>query len=164
MLIVDDNATNLNIVRRQIAALGVAVDTACNGFVALEKLRAATGAARFDLAVVDMKMPGMSGVELALAIRADARIEAPRMVMLTSMMPSDGVRAARDAGILAYLTKPVRRAELVRTLGELIAGPRAAVAPRPARASVPYRGRVLLAEDNPVNKTVAVSMLSSWAT
>ena len=161
VLVVDDNATNLNIVRRQTAALGMVVDTARDGFEALERLRAALNQAPYDVAIIDMKMPGMSGVELAYAMRAEQASRAPRLVMLTSLMPSDGVRAARQAGILAYLNKPVRRAELERVLREVINTPGSSTgaAGVPSDVVKPSNGRVLLAEDNPVNKTVAVSML-----
>ena len=162
VLVVDDNATNQDIISRQLTALGMSVQTASDGAEALAVLRAAGGAKAFDVTFIDMKMPGMNGVELALAIRDTPAIDAPRMIMLTSQMPADGAQAAREAGILAYLNKPVRRSELENVLHELLDEPLLAT-PAAADVVVPVvpgsRGRVLLAEDNPVNRTVAVSML-----
>ena len=162
VLIVDDNGTNRGIVRRQLEALGLTVEAASDGSEALAVLRAAGTARAFDVAIVDMKMPGMNGVELAHAIRDDRTITEPRLVMLTSMMPSNGAAAAREAGILAYLNKPARRAELERVLHKLlddvVAAPTAVLTPGAAARPGPG-GRILLAEDNPVNRTVAISML-----
>ena len=161
-LVVDDNAGNRSIVRRQLASLGLHIETASDGAEALALLRAAGKAQPFDVAFIDMKMPGMNGIELAHAIRSDRTIEEPRLVMLTSVMPADGAKAAREAGIVAYLNKPVRRSELEKTLHRLLDEPAPAPAVEPG-GSVPTetkkQGRILLAEDNVVNRTVATSML-----
>jgi CheY-like chemotaxis protein len=161
ILIVDDNATNRDILRRQTAALGMTPDTASNGTEALAILRAASPARGYDVALIDMKMPGMSGVELAHAIRADGAIAAPQLIMLTSLMATEGAKAAREAGIAVYLNKPIRRAELQQVLLRVLHPDAASPAPKSeARlGGTGARGRVLLAEDNPVNKIVAVSML-----
>ena len=162
VLVVDDHGANRNIVRRQLASLGVSVETAGDGAEALAILRAGGKAQVFDVAFIDMKMPGMNGIELAHAIRSDRTIEEPRLVMLTSVMPSDGAKAARAAGIVAYLNKPARRSEMEKILHRLLDEP----APAPtvqASDRVPNettrRRRILLAEDNAVNRTVATSML-----
>ncbi len=162
VLVVDDNATNRDIVRRQVIALGMQAETAADGNQALAVLREAKPEARYHAAVVDMKMPGMSGLELAQAIQSDRRIEPPRLIMLSSMMASEGAKLAREAGILAYLNKPVRRTELARVLRDLLDEGEAAPAANSNAIATPHaqlRGKVLLAEDNPVNRTVATSML-----
>ena len=162
VLIVDDNATNLSIVRQQVTSLGMTAKTARDGIEALDILRRTTPDDRFDVALIDMKMPLMSGVELARVIRDDPAIADLRLVMLTSLMPADGGRAAREAGILVYLHKPVRRYELERVLRNVIGHqeppvpvPVANTLDEPARKT-----RVLLAEDNLVNKIVAIKMLA----
>ena len=163
VLVVDDNANNRDIVRRQVVALGMTVETAPDGLEALSMLRAAHRSDRYHAAVVDMKMPGMSGVQLAQAIRADRLIEAPRLIMLSSMLPSEGAAMARAAGFLAYLNKPVRRAELARVLREALDEGESVTAndkvAGPSQRAI-LSGRILLAEDNPVNRTVATSMLA----
>ena len=163
VLIVEDNPTNRTILQNQVASWGAFQGSAEDGFQALEILRAtAARGEAYDLALIDMKMPGMNGIELALAIKADPAISAMRLIMLSSMMSSGEVAAAKKAGILNYLTKPVRQADLCRAVLDALGAPRSA----PPRAPVseiaqPAHGtRVLLAEDNTVNQMVAVAMLN----
>ncbi|MFM9888864.1 MAG: PAS domain S-box protein [Burkholderiales bacterium] len=161
VLIVDDNATNLSIIRRQVGSFGMTTETARDGVEALDILRRTTPDNRFDVALIDMKMPLMSGIELAHVIRGEPALAALRLVMLTSLMPSEGGKAARDAGILVYLNKPVRRYELERVLRHVMGEPvRTAPVPVARRdAGSARKARVLLAEDNLVNKAVAIKML-----
>jgi CheY-like chemotaxis protein len=152
-----------------------------SGPEALEELRAAVeGGEPYPLAVLDMQMPDMDGMELARRIKAEEAISGVRLVMLTSMgRRGDGAQAAR-AGIEAYLTKPVRQSELYDVLATVVnedeaghdgASRKERPPDRRARsgrgeergaAASPAAGpaaRVLLAEDNPVNQKVAVRML-----
>ena len=161
-LVVDDSATNRDIVSRHLVSFGLRVETACDGLDALAILRAARDPHTFDLAVIDMKMPGMNGVELARTIQGDPSIKAPRMIMLTSLLLTDSTRAARETGILACLQKPVRRSELRKVIYRVLSKPTdEAVNPNrvPSRPAPRVRGRALLVEDNPVNQVVAVSIL-----
>src|SRR5258706_7654429 len=83
-LVVDDNATNREILRHQLAALGMSQDEAETGERALDKLRAAAAAGRpYDIVVLDDRMPQMSGTELARAIRSDESLHALPLVMLS---------------------------------------------------------------------------------
>ena len=153
-LIVDDNATNLEIVERVLASWGVETIAVSSGEEALARLRRA--GERFDVAILDMQMPEMDGLMLAAAIReefADARLP---LVMLTSL----GQREDRPGMELfrAFLTKPVRPSRLFHVLMSVLRPERAevSVAARPAAAEVlPSDIRVLLAEDNPNNQRVA---------
>jgi signal transduction histidine kinase/CheY-like chemotaxis protein len=164
VLIVEDNPTNRTILQNQVAGWGAFQGVAEDGFQALEILRstAARGEA-YDLALVDMKMPGMNGIELALAIKADPAISAVRLIMLSSMMSSGEVASAKKAGILNYLTKPVRQADLCRAVLEALGAPLQTVPVRSALSEAAQSAlgtRVLLAEDNKVNQMVAVAMLN----
>ncbi len=161
MLIVDDNATNLSIVRRQLKSLGMTAVIARDGVEALDILRRTSPDDRFDIALIDMKMPLMSGIELARFIRDEPALAHLRLVMLTSLMPSEGGKAAREAGIHVYLNKPVRRYDLENVLRNVL-GDQAPLAPAPIerRDCEPARkAHVLLAEDNLINKTIAIKML-----
>src|SRR5262249_54994037 len=154
--------TNLQILRHQLGALGLDLDSALDARTALDRLRMAAAEGRpFDLAVIDRMMPGMDGIELARAVRADPELAGLRILMLTSF----GLGGAREecaaAGIEACLTKPVRQAALCRAVARLLGAVEATEAvlesvpaPLPGR-----RRRVLLAEDNPVNQAVARQML-----
>lgn len=171
VLIVDDNATNRNILRTQVASWGMENGTAPDGAEALALLRAAADREEpYDLAILDMQMPDMDGLALARAIGVEYGVAPPTLVLLSSIGQDLG-GAAREAGIAAVLTKPVRQSQLYDCLATVLAGggtpatspPLAVSAARPpddARQAAPReRGTILLAEDNLVNQAVASAML-----
>ena len=128
----------------------------------LEQMRRAVrDGERFEMAIVDMKMPGMDGIELAAALRDDPLLADVRIVLVTSLHSSDELRRARQAGIKAYLSKPVRRAELFRAMAQAIGGTAPEAPVRPTQTLPRFRARVLLAEDNGVNQVVARHMLNA---
>jgi two-component system, sensor histidine kinase and response regulator len=168
-LIVDDNATNRLILSEQLSLWGVTNDSVQGGSEALDSLRAAAGDGEpYDLAILDMQMPEMSGIELANQIKADPAIASVRLVLLTSMGQQGDGEEARRSGIEAYLTKPVRQSELHDCLATLMGSPPGRDTEDGAslvtRHSLRERrlgagARVLLAEDNEINQRVAAGML-----
>ena len=164
VLIVEDNPTNRTILHNQVVGWGMSNGTAEHGAKALELLRAAAAQGTpYELAIVDMKMPGMSGIELARAIKGDASIAAVRLIMLSSTQSPQEIAAAREAGIETYLNKPVRGAELRRAIAEALGAARIdAQSPAPKLNDRRLAARVLLAEDNAVNEAVAVAMLKGF--
>jgi signal transduction histidine kinase/CheY-like chemotaxis protein len=159
-LIVDDNSTNCEILERYLDACAMKHDTAKCGEDALEMLRAAATSGRpYDIALVDMKMPGMSGADLARKVREEGALARTQLVLLTSMSSCD-MASAQAMGFAAYLNKPVRRSELHWRLAGVLDG---TLAPSPAcltAASKPAApARVLLVEDNRVNQEVGKAML-----
>jgi PAS domain S-box-containing protein len=163
VLIVDDNATNREIVEHHLRAGGMQCATAIDGPDALARLHGAIDEGDpFDIAVVDMKMPGMDGIELATAVRADPLLAGVHLVLLTSLHSPAEVSRAREVGISAYLSKPVRRQELFRALAQSLGGTGEVAAPeRGDGTQVRIHARVLLAEDNSVNQIVARNMLKA---
>ena len=169
VLVVDDNATAREILRIRLGAWGLVTTEATNGATALQCLyEAVADGAPFRLALVDMHMPGMDGEALGRAVRADRRLDATRLVLLTSLGTRGDARRCHDVGYAGYATKPVRHEELLAVLRQVLAG--ADGAPRPlvtrhtardiARPSAgPRRGRVLLAEDNITNQQVALGIV-----
>ncbi len=163
VLVVDDNATNREIVMHHLQAGGMRCVAAVDGIDALARMREAQGQGdAFQIAVVDMKMPRMDGIELAAAVRADAGLAGTQLVLLTSLHSPAEVSRAREAGISAYLSKPVRRQELFRALAQSTGDGAAIAAVAPAAradSDIRFTAHVLLAEDNGVNQVVARSML-----
>ena len=158
LLIVDDNASFREVLTIQLRAWGAMVEWAPNGSAALQKLARGRDAGKpFQTAIVDMQMPGMSGTALAQAIKADATLKDIRLVLLgTLSQPSIG-EGLTD--IATFLTKPVRKAELLSAmLGTASSDNRKERSPLPRKK---YTGtaRILLAEDNPINQEVAAAML-----
>ncbi len=173
VLIVDDNATNRKILSHQLGSWGMIHDEADSGARALQLLRAAAAqGSAYDLAVLDLMMPGMDGFELAREIKSDPAIASVHLVMLTSFGARGHGAAAREAGVAAYLTKPVRQSQLFDCLANVISIAQTAPTPDDSHptaklvtrhtlkeAEMMSHKRILLAEDNVVNQKVAVRQL-----
>ncbi|MBM4257843.1 MAG: PAS domain S-box protein [Deltaproteobacteria bacterium] len=171
ILIVDDNATNRDILHHQLESWGIRNNSAPGGTHALQLLyKAMVWKDPFDVAILDMHMPEMDGIQLAKHIKADEVLASTRLVMLTSAGQYGDAAAARNAGIEVYLSKPVRQSDLYNCLATVVGAPStspstlqlpsvepAPVVPRPGEHQTDVR--VLLAEDNLVNQEVAVNML-----
>ncbi|WP_295449221.1 response regulator [uncultured Thiodictyon sp.] len=158
MLAVDDHPTNLEILGHYLRGWGVRYTCVTHAAEALTHLRlAARQQQPFEVAILDMQMPDMDGLELARAIRADPAIPPTRLVLLSSV--GQGV-AADSPEIDLALSKPVRLALLRDALFQLVHGrtpePTAGAPQHPTRQ---LTGRILLAEDNLVNQKVACGML-----
>ncbi|MFS8084831.1 MAG: response regulator, partial [Acidobacteriota bacterium] len=166
-----DNATNRKILAHQLNSWGMINDEADSGGRALSLLRdAAARGTAYDLAILDLIMPGMDGFELARAIKADPNLSSMRMVLLTSAgQRGDGVEA-REAGIAAYLTKPVKQSRLFDCLTTVCstpepddtygATPSNLVTKHTLKERNPMSHKlILLAEDNIVNQKVATRQL-----
>ena len=166
VLVVDDQPLGRRILREQLGAWGITVEEAADGPSALGQLRAAAATgARHDAVLLDMQMPGMDGLQLTVAIAADPTLGGVSLMMVSSVGQTGLAAAARAAGIATYLTKPVRptrlREALARAFGHLHDRPSAPAPREPALSadvSAPRR-RILVAEDNRVNQTVAMRIL-----
>ncbi len=168
VLIVDDNATNRSLLHHMVVSWGMKNGSAEDGHQALELLRkAALRGEPYHVALLDMMMPGMDGIELAEAIKSEELISSVQLVMLTSVGQYGDAEAARNAGIEAYLTKPVRRAQLYSSLLAVM-GPDASPPATHSPSHQPLThneslssSRILVAEDNRANQHVAKGMLES---
>jgi PAS domain S-box-containing protein len=158
VLVVDDNSTNRRIVRGYLHDRVVVCDEASSGSQALAMLEEAAASGRaYELVVLDSEMPELSGADVVRAIRAAPSLAGCRIVMLTSAgsEPIEGVERR--------IAKPIRRAALLDAMAEVLAGEPAAdpaaVAAAAAADGSGTRGRVLVAEDNPVNQLVIETLL-----
>ncbi|UVJ37924.1 PAS domain S-box protein [Arthrobacter sp. CJ23] len=164
VLVVDDNATNRFVLESQLNTWGLQPDAVADARTALDRSRTAAAAGQpFDVAVLDMCMPDMDGLELAHELSGDPVLRGIRLMMLTSASQVSKTDMTA-AGISEWLTKPVRGSELFDRLTRLVAGspatePASALA-RPPRPERPSRGRILVVEDNEVNQLVACEMVA----
>ena len=162
VLVVDDNATNRQVLRRHLCAAGVKVVEAAAGPEALiHLLSAAQGGEPFDLVMLDFHMPVMDGMMLARAIRSQEPGRTIPIMLVASYRDKERLEEARSLGVVEYLVKPVRKAALLGAVARL-AGRSVEQAPE-TRPSAPKqaetRRRVLLVEDNIVNQRVGILML-----
>jgi two-component system sensor histidine kinase/response regulator len=175
VLIVDDNTTNRKILVHQAISWGMIPAVAASGQRAFELLRAAAGEGEpFDLVILDLMMPEMDGFEVARTIKADESIASVRLMMLTSYGERGHAEQAHAAGVMAYLAKPVRQAQLFDCLTSLMGQTSATTdeaKPSPAdsamlikhtlsEAKIMSDKRILVAEDNIVNQKVALRQLT----
>lgn len=164
LLIVDDNATNREILTSQVRSWGVTSVAVENGTQALEVLRmSAVEGVSYDVALLDWHMPEMDGIELARQIRADRTISDICLVMLSSASFDDQSALASQAGVELYLSKPVRQILLFDALlSQMAKHENGSVAqqddPR-SSALVAFDAHILLVEDNLINQDVCRQML-----
>ena len=166
ILVVDDNATNREVLSAQLRAWGGRPEEAIDGPSALVMLaRARDDGDPYTAAILDMQMPDMDGADVARAIKADETLRRTRLVLMTSLGQRGDARQMEQLGFAAYLVKPARQSDLFDSLSTVLA--------RPAMSHVQQRivtrhalremrrgaVRILLAEDNVTNQQVALGML-----
>ena len=178
-LVVDDNPTNRFIVCRWLRSwsmVPVAVESGADALRAVEE--AFRDDAPFGVALVDIQMPEMSGLDLITRLRADPRFDPLTIVVLSSAAEQGERQRCRELGVLRYLIKPLLPSDLLDVLDA--AGLAAAVAPTPRGAEASGPGlavdtvpapaalaptpvgsslHILLAEDTPVNQRLAIRLL-----
>ena len=172
VLVVDDNPTNRKVLQYQFDAWKISHAVAPDAARAVAQLRIARAEGRpFHVALLDMQMPVVDGPMLAQQIREDAEISDVRMIMMTSVALPPGV-SARLRDLHGFLTKPVKSNQLLDALRRAASGlfpitPSAGAEPdADALASVDSGfgadiPRVLLVEDNEVNRKVAQRQIES---
>src|SRR5208282_5763423 len=169
ILAVDDNAVNRIVVGEQLRSWGVRHAEAEGALKAMEMLHAAYAAGDpFRVVITDMQMPGMDGEALARAIKADPALRDTLLIMLTSSgIRGDSERVA-SLGFAAYLTKPVRMVQLHDCIAAVLSGSSLhekargeadIITRHRLRETTRRNARILLVEDNKVNKMVAVGIL-----
>jgi CheY-like chemotaxis protein len=155
VLIVDDNATNRNILQTQMKNWGMAPVTANSGMEALQEIARAD----FDMVLLDRVMPGMDGVETAREIHRRSPVP---IILLTS---SGHIETGEDGNLFRFqIPKPIKQSMLLDALQQ-ISGSAARMSRKPVarrfdlRLAERHPLRILLAEDNPINQKVVLRML-----
>ena len=168
VLVVDDNQTNREILRIQLQYWGCVVEEVSSGQEALEKLhRAINDGKPFDIAIVDMQMPGMDGSELGRNIKGDQDLKNTILIMLTSVGQFGDAAKAKEIGFAAYLSKPVKNSRFYDVLvsvsgleaGQTEEGSGPIVTKHSAAEARKNNIRILLAEDNLINQEIALNIL-----
>jgi len=159
VLIVDDNTTNRRVLVKHALKWGMLPQAVASPQEALDLVRHGHA---LDLAILDMSMPHMDGVQLARAIRQTRDDKSLPLVLLSSMGQRQRSGTPEEALFAAHLHKPIKLSQLFDTLmslvgGVAVQGAQAAAVPRLAEA-LPLK--ILVAEDNVVNQKVVLRMLA----
>lgn len=164
ILVVDDNATNCRIMQELLTNWGMHPTVVTSGREALASMRNAHSQGEpFALVLTDHMMPEMDGFMLAEQIQRHPELAGSMLMMLSSTDRKECAQRCRDLGVSAYITKPVRRAELLKALSALLnapadAGGVSAQSQQQIRTSS-SRLQLLLIEDNVVNQKLATCLL-----
>jgi signal transduction histidine kinase/CheY-like chemotaxis protein len=162
VLVVDDNSTNRRIYEQFFLSWGMQPATAEGATDALCLMRAAAQSGNpFRLVILDYQMPEMDGIHLADAIRRDASLGEPALLLLSSAGRRFDFERFRETRIAAYLTKPVGQSELLDAVARAlhtqdgVDALTAGTVPRPGARVL----SILLAEDNTVNQKLVARLL-----
>ena len=171
-MLVDDNETNRQMMVMQLAPTKIGIDFASNAIAAIDVLRSAARRERpFTMAIVDMAMPGIDGMQLAEAIRNDPSIPPLPIALASSLGTRPGLAEMASADIFRWLNKPLALGRLLQVVCDMasLRPGRAAGAPRRAEEAAAVRAvptplpmtnvRLLVAEDNEINRRVLAGML-----
>jgi PAS domain S-box-containing protein len=163
ILVVDDNASNRRILGEILTNWHMKPTLVNSGAEALSALAKVDSKNIFALVLLDVHMPDMDGFAVAQQIRSNYKQQGTKVILLTSAsMPSDVARC-RELGISDYLSKPIKQSELFDAIATAMAEHgRKCERYESASAFIHDSGRslrVLLAEDNPVNQTLAMRIL-----
>ncbi|MGD1930888.1 MAG: response regulator [Leptolyngbyaceae cyanobacterium] len=166
-LVVDNNPTSQEILKHQLMAMGYQVDCAISGVEALRKIKQNEDTP-YQLMIIDLWMPMMSGLELIQSIQKQANVLSSKIVLVTAYSGNDLVAQAENLGISTILQKPITANTLLLGISEafgisqqLTCQTRFISTIRTTDFSVIKGGKVLLVEDNENNQQIAVEILGS---
>ena len=168
ILIVDDNATNRYVLKEQLKSWECRYEKTSSGEQALEELsRALIDKNPFEIAIIDMQMPGMDGETVGKKIKQDPDLKNTILVLMTSMGQRGDTKRLEKIGFAANLTKPIRQSKLYDCLATVTGIQKETTKDRSTKIITRYslaedrkrNDRILLAEDNMINQKVALNIL-----
>ncbi|MBH0201834.1 MAG: response regulator [Nitrospira sp.] len=166
ILVADDHPTNRLILRELLNDWGAHVTEARDGMAALDELRHASEQGQaYELLLLDCRMPEMSGFQIVEQIKSLPNGNRPTVIMLTSNHWADDIARTYDLGLGGYLIKPIRRSDLMQTIGIALGRTKgtsptsvAVTTPTPPASTRPLR--ILLVEDSPDNQLLVRAYLT----
>jgi signal transduction histidine kinase/CheY-like chemotaxis protein/HPt (histidine-containing phosphotransfer) domain-containing protein len=166
VLVVDDNRSARGILQQQLQGWAMSVACAADGDEALLRIEEASREGRpFQLALLDLHLPRMDGLQLARAIRELPLAPPVKLILLSSAYAGAEPHTRQALGMPDCVDKPVRRAELLRTITRTLdpsAPGRAGATMSRVGITNALRGHVLLVEDNAINQRVAMTMMNKF--
>ena len=169
ILVADDNETSRSILHDMLSALPCDVSCVSSGTAALRELERTAVSAPYDIVLLDWKMPGMDGIEIAHRLREDSQLtERPHRILLAPYGRENAQQIVDDADFVGFLRKPVTMSQLLSMIMNVLKHQtQASFASRPSHLSgidgppLFKPAYALLVEDNPINQQVAAELLQS---
>lgn len=168
ILLVDDNSSQRALLDKQLTASGAEVTQVEEGAQAVNVVTKQQDSIPFDVVMIDLHMPGMSGLEVARTINEKKRNQKPYLLILNTIYETFSMEQAHGCGIIAQIAKPVRQLELINTLhtivSENVSDKQNVVNCSEQRGGlsvekVQFDADILIVEDNVVNQRLAQHML-----
>jgi len=178
ILIVDDNETNLTVLKAQLEIWGAIVTQANDGFEALNQIEK-NESNKFAVAILDMQMPGMDGATLGRSLVVHKKCSNLKLIMMTSMSERGDAAFFAKIGFSAYFPKPATTSDLFDALSVVLDDSEALEMATPLvtrhnlpknkydkdgsfiKKELPNKTRILLVEDNRINQAVILGILSN---
>ena len=174
ILIVDDNETNLEVLKGQLEQWGADISEAQSGIEALMLVNKKPEQ-YFDVAILDMQMPAMDGATLGQRLKAERNSQHTKLIMMTSMGTTGDAEYFAKLGFSAYFPKPATTSDLFDALNVVLEGGEALdvaqplvthesiqALQRPQEQQIDASTKVLIVEDNRINQAVVTGVLASW--
>jgi two-component system, sensor histidine kinase and response regulator len=171
IMVVDDNKTNLSIIKSYLNSWGYDCDTVWDPNIALTMMQgAAKYKAPYDIVISDWQMPNMTGTALGEQIKNDPRLKDTIMIMLSSRGMRGDAAKARETGFAAYLTKPIKSSQLFDCLISVLSRNKKNAGTEEPQLVTQHtisedklkKIRILLAEDNIMNQKVVLKLMEKW--
>jgi two-component system sensor histidine kinase/response regulator len=165
VLVVDDNATNRRILEEILTVWGMRPTMVDGGFAAIDALDSALARGKpYPFALIDFQMPDLDGFGLAERIKQRPEFATTLIMMLSSVGHRGDAIRFKELGVASYLTKPVRQSVLLDAMLAVLAGrdeplDRRVLVTRHTINESRRSLRILLAEDNPVNRQLVTALL-----
>ncbi|MCA8949601.1 MAG: response regulator [Planctomycetes bacterium] len=169
VLIVEDNPTNRRLMVNQLMPTRIGIDVASNAIAAIERLRTAAGRGRpFTMAILDMTMPGIDGLELARAIHNDRNVPHLPIALTSALNERPDLLEMAAADVFRWLNKPLSGGRLLQVVHDMASMRGKVETDRAIKGSIEESlanvasvagVRVLVAEDNEINRRVLAGMV-----
>jgi signal transduction histidine kinase/CheY-like chemotaxis protein len=168
VLLVDDNSTHRMVLSNQLSTWGINVTQAENGFQAMQLLSVIHNKqSTYDLVIIDLKMPDMSGLELARTINTNNNYQKPQLLMLNTVYECASVEKTKECGVIAQITKPVKQSVLLDTLISIASGNTTEALSHnkytqqaiSSASQLQFKADILIVEDHVVNQRLAQQIL-----
>ncbi|HSR13234.1 MAG TPA: response regulator, partial [Thermodesulfobacteriota bacterium] len=170
VLIVDDNPAARKLIREAIGRWSFRVEEAKSGSSAAARMKAAIREKDpYFLAFLDASMPGMNGLDLAQDLKADQDTAGTRLVTMSSFTHRGSTAKIEEIGFSGYISKPLKTWKIEQCVRGMLSNPSGPV--RVEKSAAPFEGaktaaavqgaHILLVEDTPINRKVAMKMLEA---